>query len=657
MTGAALAQSPDDPPTPGEPRSWRAHGEGPESPYAPLAMPEQPLDLAAAGPGFPETAGCNRALVLAATGLATLVAAGPFARLLLHGGLTVLEAAILGLFVLLFAWTAFSAVSAVAGFCILWSRRWRQEERRPAPLASRTAILVPVHNEDAEPLFARLQAMHESLVRRDGAGRFEMFVLSDSTAPAAIDDERRALSRLRRNTSSTLPVHYRRRFGNAGRKAGNIADWVRASGAAFDHMIVLDADSIMEAGTMIRLVQAMEREPRTALIQTCSFTVNGTSLLARSQQFANRVYGPVWSAGLAWWSGSEGNYWGHNAIIRVRAFADHAGLPRLPGSGPFSGEILSHDFVEAALLRRAGWGVRFEPELGGSYEEAPPSLIDLMVRDRRWCQGNLQHLPVIRARGLHWVSRLHLLRGVMAYLTSPLWLLLLGVGVLLGFESAGQADGAAAGDARALATVGVGSVVMLLLPKLLGCVLLMADRRRRRAYGGGAAILASAVLETTISALLAPILMLGQSRAITEILSGRDSGWQAQRRELDGLGLHEAWRHHGWQVGVGALLAAGAWAASPGLLPWMAPALAGMALAPLCSVLTAGRDIGDSFRGLGLLLTPEETGPSPVLQRAAALMAVYRPPELPAARPAPGQGLPEPGRRRVDAGALATAEA
>jgi membrane glycosyltransferase len=119
--------------------------------------------------------------------------------------------------------------------------------------------------------------------------------------------------------------------------------------------------------------------------------VNRTSLFARVQQFASRLYGPMLSEGLAWWSGSEGNYWGHNAIIRTRAFAEQAGLPRLPGRKPFGGEILSHDFVEAALLRRGGWDVRMAPQLYGSFEECPPSLPDLIVRERRWCQGNLQH--------------------------------------------------------------------------------------------------------------------------------------------------------------------------------------------------------------------------------------------------------------------------
>src|SRR6201999_2471868 len=145
----------------------------------------------------------------------------------------------------------------------------------------------------------------------------------------------------------------------------------------------------------------------------------------RMQQFASSVYGPVFSAGLAWLQGPDGNYWGHNAIMRVRAFMAHGGLPRLPGKPPFGGEIMSHDFVEAALLVRAGWQVWMAPDLGGSFEAPPPSIVDHLKRDRRWCQGNLQHLRILFAQGLKMPSRLHLAMGIMSYLSSPLWLLLL----------------------------------------------------------------------------------------------------------------------------------------------------------------------------------------------------------------------------------------
>ena len=71
----------------------------------------------------------------------------------------------------------------------------------------------------------------------------------------------------------------------------------------------------------------MEDHPTVALIQTLPIIVNAKTLFARLQQFSGRLYGPLIAAGIAWWHGSEGNYWGHNAIIRVRAFA---GMPACP---------------------------------------------------------------------------------------------------------------------------------------------------------------------------------------------------------------------------------------------------------------------------------------------------------------------------------------
>src|SRR5690606_39026581 len=178
------------------------------------------------------------------------------------------------------------------------------------------------------------------------------------------------------------------------------------------------------------------------LIQTVPSLVNAQTLMARSQQFAMRAYGQIFGTGLAWWSGGAGNFWGHNAIIRVAAFAAHAGLPELPGKGPLGGHILSHDFVEAALLRRAGWRVEIAPEIEGSYEESPPTLDDLVARDRRWAQGNLQHLKLIGARGLDPASRAHIFSGVMGYASALLWFSLILVSATLAWLVAG---GSAAG--------------------------------------------------------------------------------------------------------------------------------------------------------------------------------------------------------------------
>ena len=135
------------------------------------------------------------------------------------------------------------------------------------------------------------------------------------------------------------------------------------------------------------------------------------------------AYGPVFTAGLHYWQLGESHYWGHNAIIRVAPFMKHCALGRLRGRGALSGEILSHDFVEAALMRRAGWSVWIAYDLPGSFEEMPPNLLDELARDHRWCQGNLMNMRLFLMKGLHPAHRAVFMTGVMAYLSAPLWFL------------------------------------------------------------------------------------------------------------------------------------------------------------------------------------------------------------------------------------------
>src|SRR3977135_1170455 len=350
-------------------------------------------------------------------GTAALTIAGCYEmyEVLQVGGVTILEWMVLFLFVLLFAWIAFSFMSVLAGFVVLLFRTKDPlgiDPAAPLPsIGSRNAMLLPTYNEDPYRIMARLRAMCESVDQSGYGSGFDWFVLSDTTNPSVWIAEEKCFLRLREDLRAKN-IFYRHRPENIARKSGNIEDWIKRFGAGYDHMIILDADSLMTGDTIVRLVSAMERHPGVALIQTLPIVVNARTLFARLQQFSGRLYGPLIAAGIAWWHGSEGNYWGHNAIIRVRAFAQDAGLPDLHGRKPFGGHILSHDFVEAALMRRTGWEIRMATALGGSFEECPPSLLDFAARDRRWGQGNLQHLAVLPARGLQWGARLPLLTGI-----------------------------------------------------------------------------------------------------------------------------------------------------------------------------------------------------------------------------------------------------
>jgi membrane glycosyltransferase len=470
--------------------------------------------------------------------------------------------------------------------------------------------------------------MYESVSQSGYGSRFDWFVLSDTTSPSIWIAEEKCFLRLREDAGAQN-IFYRHRLENTARKSGNIEDWVKRFGAAYDHMIILDADSLMTGDTIVRLVSAMESHPGVALIQTLPIIVNARTLFARLQQFSGRLYGPLVAAGVAWWHGSEGNYWGHNAIIRVRAFAQDAGLPHLPGRKPFGGHILSHDFVEAALMRRARWAIRMVPALGGSFEECPPSLLDFAARDRRWCQGNLQHLAVLPARGLHWVSRLHLLTGIGTYLTAPLWLLFLVFGILISLQAHfvrpeyfpkgfSLFPKWPAEDPILAAWVFVGTMGLLIVPKLLAFILLVIRTPSRRQFGGGLVVFLGLLIETFLSGLIAPVMMIFQSAAMGEILLGRDAGWQVQRRDGGGWSREELTRKCAAPTLFGVGMAASAFAVSLPLLLWMTPVILGLLLSIPIAMLTSKASNPNSR----LFRTPEERTPPQILVRANELASV-----------------------------------
>jgi membrane glycosyltransferase len=574
--------------------------------------------------------------LIAATAIGTLVALTPVCRLLATDSFGPLDLLIVALVALLFGWTAFSFLSAVAGFVVSVGPRTCDlglGVDDPTPeLNSRTAILAPVYNEAPQPVFARLQAICESVTTAGSAAHFDLFVLSDTTDSAIRATEYAYYTRLKRRLGGGVRVYYRHRSQNLARKAGNIADWVRRFGGAYEHMVVLDADSLMEGETLTRLAGAMQANPDVGLIQTAPTIVNRHTLFARTEQFASRLYGPMLARGVAWWSGSEGNYWGHNAIIRVRAFAEQAGLPTLEGRKPFGGDILSHDFVEAALLRRAGWRVCMAGQLGGSYEESPPTLAALLARDRRWCQGNLQHVKVLRAKGLHWISRFHLLRGVSAYVVAPLWLALLFSAAMLPLHPQwGMWPGASvpAGvevdrfDLAAVSLVSIVSIGLLIGPKILAYIQMLLTPHERIRFGGSRMAFANLVIETLLSTLVAPLIMLSHSRSLVDVLAGRDSGWAAQARDETDTTPRQAMRLHAVDTAVGALFAAAAMASSPMAFLMMAPVIVGLLLAIPLAVMFANAQVGHAARRAGVLLAPEETHPPQILARANALCGAW----------------------------------
>jgi membrane glycosyltransferase len=544
------------------------------------------------------------------------------------GGVTALEWVLLVLFVTNFSWISLALTNAVIGLAALTLHRNRP---RIVELSKRTAVVMPTHNEDPTRVFGALAAIIDDVTKGSYAAYapcFDWFVLSDSTDPDIWLAEERVLVELRRRLDGRANVYYRHRPRNTGRKAGNIADFVKGWGGAYDHMLVLDADSLMTAEAIVALALAMENDPDAGIIQTMPLIINRNTMFARLQQFAARFYGPVICTGLSAWSGRTGNYWGHNAIIRTRAFAEACGLPPLCGRPPLGGMIMSHDFVEAALMRRAGWAVYMLPHVRGSYEESPPTLIDLAIRDRRWCQGNLQHIRVLPARGLRLLSRQHLATGIFSYLASPIWMAQLLVGIVLVLQSHYVRPEYFTSEfellpafpltdpARALQLFGT-TIAVLLAPKLFGLALAFADRQMRASCGGGWRMAASALIEIVFSALMAPILMVSQTGAVIRILLGMDSGWSPQRRDDGSVPLATIAASHVPHTILGIMTLVAGLLIAPSLVVWMSPTIAGLLLAAVLIWVSGQLTAGLALRRAGLLLTPEETSPPPIVAQSA----------------------------------------
>lgn len=595
----------------------------PVPPEAPLAMPVQ--DFATAPKvRRPRGHDCWRvwlARVIAFGGTAAIAVVGLLQMFAAFGDKpTPMQMALLVLFVPTFAWVGFSFCALLAG--LLAPRITTPQGRNDA----RIAVVMPIYHENAAQSIGLLGALATDLARQGMTGRAEIFVLSDSRDPAVAVNETLAVAAVREN--APLPIWYRRRTSNEDRKSGNVAEFLRRWGGRYDQMVVLDADSVMTGDTIAQLSARMNADPDLGLIQTMPILVGGETIFARLTQFAGRVYGPMIARGVAAWSGDTGNYWGHNAIIRVSAFASACGLPRLSGRPPFGGTILSHDFVEAAALCRAGWKVRLDADLRGSFEGCPPTLLDMAARERRWAQGNLQHARLFTMRGARAISRLHFAIGILGFLMSPIWLALILVGLVLSatvllstpeyFPNSYQLfPDWPVFDARRMLWLFIAAMSLLLMPKLIA-TLRAWMRPLAQESGGPVHIFASALFEIVLSALIAPVQMLIQTRQIFDILRGRDSGWQAQTRAGHmpdwQVVLSRHWAHV--LLGVATLIVLAQF--SPAQLIWLSPILAGLILSPLTSRLSASPVFGRWARMRGLLVTPEERNPPAILSEAVA---------------------------------------
>ncbi len=546
-------------------------------------------------------------------------------------GFNSVKVAIFVLFLMLLVPIALSFWTAAIGFVLRWRggdelevTRTLQEPMPPDASLPLTAVVVLTYNEDPVRVFAGIKASYESLEQTGFLPFFEFFVLSDTTDPDTWIREEVAFTSCRQSVSDPARIFYRNRRENVDRKTGNIADFCAGWGERYRYMVVFDADSVMTGDCMVNMVRLMERHPSAGIIQAPPLPVNRHTFFGRMRQFATHAYSSIFVTGLNFWQGGAANYWGHNAIIRIQPFVEHCRLPKLPGKEPLGGSILSHDFVEAAFMRRARWKVYLASELRGSYEEVPPSLISYAARDRRWCQGNLQHIRLLLTPGLHPVSRLHMCLGVMAYLAAPLWMLMLVLSTIEGIrETLGYHPYFPPG--RTLYPIWKISVELqaillflavmglLIVPKLLSLLIHLRQRKDRAEFGGGGKFALSVLLEALTSTLLAPVMAFLQSHFVIGILLGKNVKWEAQDRGEAQTTFSEAARKHWASTLLGAVWSVLLLSTAPKLFWWFSPVLAGFLLAIPISVYSSRATLGDRARRAGLFLTPEEVAPPQIL--------------------------------------------
>ena len=567
----------------------------------------------------------RRGLMVFLVGGTLLLAGAWMVDLLAAGGLSPVELAMLACFAVTTPWIALGFWNGAVGMLLLHGARRPLEAVAPfvrglddtAPIATRTAVIMPVRNEDPERVFSHLRAVIDSLDATERGAAFDFFLLSDSDDPAITAEEERRFSALRAQDPRPARLVYRRRGNNAGRKVGNIRDFCDRWGDAYSFFLVLDADSVMSGSAILRLVRLMQARPRIGILQTLAVGLPSRSPFTRLFQFGMRQAMRPFSFGSAWWQGDQGPYWGHNAIIRMRPFREACALPSLPGRPPFGGDILSHDQVEAVLMSRAGYQVRLLPLEDGSYEENPPTLLDFIKRECRWCQGNLQYLRLLGLPGLRPLGRVQLVIAIAMYLSAPAWIGFLALALLRAFVDEPGATGAPAEPLWGVDGLTFLCIMMALTfaPKLFGILDILLRRQARAAYGGVRRTLASAGLETLFAVLLGPVMAVALTVFIAGLLAGRAIGWNQQVRDSHLV----RWRAAAvvlWpQTLLGLLFGLLLYLQSPLALIWAAPVLLGLLLAIPFAALTSWPALGRLLQSRGLCLTAEELRPPADLRR------------------------------------------
>lgn len=559
--------------------------------------------------------GRRRLVMITLNAVTFLLLMWGMAHVLAAGGWTVVDAVLFAAFAIGSPWAVLGFWNAVVGVWLLHGVRDPMRRVAPfaadadagAPIGIRTAILMTLRNEDPGRAMLRLKTVKESLDDTGYGGQFDYFILSDTSDPAVATAEEEAVAEWRHALGDPDKVVYRRRTENTGYKAGNLRDFCERWGGAYELMLPLDADSLMSGEAIVRMVRIMQAHPKLGILQSLVVGMPSSSAFARIFQFGMRHGMRSYTMGQAWWAGDCGPFWGHNALVRIKPFAEQCHLPILPGKPPLGGHVLSHDQLEATLMRRAGYEVRVLPEERGSWEENPPTMLEFIRRDIRWCQGNMQYLKLLGMPGLLPMSRFQLLWAILMFLGIPAWTLMIAMLPVLAWEAREVED-----DSATLA-IGLYLVffTMYLSPKIAGLADAVLTPGAVARYGGRLRFAASAVMELVFSFLLGAVSTIRTTIFMIGLMFGKSVSWGAQSRDTHGISWGAAFQALWPQVAFGTLVCGALLFISPTLLIWSLPLTAGYLLAVPFGVLTAHPSAGRLFQKLGLCGIPEDFDPPP----------------------------------------------
>ena len=545
-------------------------------------------------------------------------------EILNSNGMTILEYALLFLFSITFAWIVTAFCSGTIGFILQLFRIDPLTLKRIKPITfdtqalakQKTAVVMPIYNEDTHRVIAGFEVSLASLKETGQLENFDFYLLSDTQDPQIVKNELSAWHALCERLGDTAKhVFYRRREDNKHRKVGNLTDFCERWGSKYDHMIVLDADSVMTGKCMLELTTSMINNPQAGLIQTIPIPVRQDTFFGRFLQFASVLYSPMLATGSAFWQTDKANYWGHNAIIRIEAFITCCGLPTLKGNAPFGGEILSHDFVEASLLHSAGWDVLLLSEIEGSFEEVPSNILDYAIRDRRWVQGNIQHLGLLSSSKLKLMSKFHFLLGATAYISSLIWLTMLALSTVDAITRALYSDVYFNRAYQLFPTWQIAktdlidsllylTIIILLLPKLMGVIVTLVHRNNR--FGGSVKLILGSIIETVFAVIVAPLMMVFHAYFVICVFLGKKVKWDAQPREGRMVPWKEAFGYTLLSTIVAIAWGSAAYYYTPVFFWWLSPILLGLILAAPIVRYSSSIKLGVALRKAGIFICPSE---------------------------------------------------